>query len=63
MITNWITSVFNLLGIEILESYTIFGITLSFQTLILINFVLIISFFIFEIILGIFHLLKKLYKF
>ena len=63
MITNWIISVFNLLGIDILQSYTIFGITLDFQTLILINFVLIISFFTFEIILGISHLLKKLYKF
>ena len=63
MITNWIISIFNLLGIEILESYTIFGITLSFQTLILINFVFIISFFIFEIILGISHLFNKLYIF
>ena len=63
MITTWITSIFNLLGIEILESYTIFGITLDFKTLVLINFVLIISFFIFEIFLGVSHLLKKLYKF
>lgn len=63
MITNWITSIFNLLGIQILDSYTIFGITLDFKTLILINFVLIISFFIFEIILGISHIFRKLYKF
>ena len=31
MITNWITSIFNLLGIQILESYTIFGISLDLQ--------------------------------
>ena len=63
MITTWFYSVFELLSINVLDYYTIFGISISFDTLILLNFLLLITFFIFEIFLGLTHLCKKLYTF
>lgn len=63
MITTWFYSVFELLSINVLDYYTIFGISISFDTLILLNFLLLITFFTFEIFLGLTHLCKKLYKF
>ena len=62
MIVNWFISIFNLLGLELPSMITILGINMSLNTLILINFIVLMSFFIIEISIGVHYLFKKIYR-
>ena len=63
MIVDWISSIFNLLGFSLPSQLTLFGMSFSLSTLTLIVFLVLIIFFTIEIITGVSHYLKKLYKF
>ena len=63
MIVDRISSIFNLLGFSLPSKLTLFGMSFSLSTLTLIVFLILIIFFTIEIITGVSHYLKKLYKF
>lgn len=59
MIVEWITQVFTLLGVELPQSWYLFGVSININDLILVIFLILFIFFSFEIYLGIKRIFNK----
>ena len=60
MVVTWIKSVFELIGIDLPTTWYFFGLSISINDLILVIFIILFTFFLFEMIIGFKCWLRKL---